>query len=65
MRDSAKDSLFGGSFFKCLSATVRQDGIVALWRGAELQWMRIAPHYVITLMTLEWLRKMYGMAPIR
>jgi hypothetical protein len=65
MRDSARDSLYGGSFFKCLSSTVRADGVAAFWRGAELQWLRIAPHYVITLITLEWLRKMNGLAPIR
>ena len=65
MRDSAADSVYGGSFARCLSQTVRGEGVVALWRGAQLQWLRIAPHYVITLMTLEWFRKLAGLKPIR
>lgn len=65
MRDTAGDSIYGGSFARCVKQTVQQEGLLALWRGAQLQWLRIGPHYVITLVTLEWLRTKAGLPPIR
>lgn len=52
------------SVWHCLAATVRGEGVLALWKGFLPQWARIGMHTVITFTVYERLRRLVGMQPV-
>jgi hypothetical protein len=51
-------------FGDCLIKTVRNDGVLSLWRGFIPIWARFAPMSVIQLMTMEALYNAFGFRSI-
>lgn len=45
----------------CLRKTARQEGVLALWNGALPSYLRLGPHFVMTLPLYEFLRKRAGL----
>ncbi|CAE7292414.1 ucpB [Symbiodinium natans] len=45
----------------CLTKTAGTEGVAALFRGFNMQWMRLGPHTTISLMCFEQLRYLAGM----
>lgn len=52
-------TLYSGTF-DCLLKTLRSDGFMALFRGFNMQWLRLGPHTTISLMCFEQLRHLAG-----
>ncbi len=48
----------------CALQTVRAEGVFALYKGFNAQWLRIGPHTTITFLVFEQLRKAAGFAPV-
>jgi solute carrier family 25 uncoupling protein 27 len=49
------------SSFHCLSKVVREEGVLALWRGCFLNWLRMAPWSLTFYLSFEHLRKVAGL----
>jgi solute carrier family 25 protein 14/30 len=45
----------------CLTDTVRDEGIIALWRGAFPTFLRLGPHFLMTFPIYEAVRKWLGL----
>lgn len=54
-RDSSKSYK---NVFDCFSTTVRGEGILALWKGANAQLLRVGPQTVLTFVGYEKLKKL-------
>lgn len=52
------------SFMDCLVKTVKQDGVLSLWRGFIPIWARFAPQATLQLLTIEALYGMCGFKSI-
>jgi solute carrier family 25 protein 14/30 len=48
----------------CLLKTVRNEGVLALFKGWVPQWVRLGPHTIITFLVLEQLRKLANIKPV-
>lgn len=53
--------LYPGGVLDCLGQTVRNEGVLALWRGALPSFLRLGPHFVITFPLYEYLRRRAGL----
>jgi len=42
-------------FLDCMSKSVAREGVTGLWVGFPTFYVRVAPHAMITLMTLDFL----------
>ena len=60
MNSSRGDGKYTG-VLQTLTHIARTEGITALYKGFNSQWLRIGPHTMITLMIFENLRKLAGM----
>ena len=45
----------------CLARTVREEGVLALWRGALPSYLRLGPHFLMTFPLYERIRAMLGL----
>jgi hypothetical protein len=61
MNDSTRQY---SSAMDCLSKTVRNEGLMALFKGWVPNWMRLGPHSLVTFIVLEQLRKFAGVSPV-
>lgn len=52
------------SMLDCAVKTVRNEGILAVYKGFFAQWMRVGPHTTISLVAWEWLRRLVGLHAI-
>eukprot|EP00759_Apiculatamorpha_spiralis_P040212 PhF_6_TR38865/c0_g1_i1/m.58122 len=43
---------------------VQGEGVLSLYKGAFSAWLRLAPHTVVTFMTLEYVRSLFNIRPI-
>jgi solute carrier family 25 oxoglutarate transporter 11 len=44
----------------CATKVVRQEGVLALWKGFFPYYSRLGPHTVLTFIFLEQLNKLYA-----
>ena len=56
-------NLYNG-LFDVLAKTVKNEGVMALYKGFTPQWLRFGPFTTVQLMVWETLRKLYGMKGI-
>jgi len=63
MNQPTDKKIYNG-FVDCLVKTVRNDGILALWRGFVPIWARFAPQATLQLLTLEQLYRVCGFKSI-
>eukprot|EP00013_Stygamoeba_regulata_P006071 CAMPEP_0177639928 /NCGR_PEP_ID=MMETSP0447-20121125/6277_1 /TAXON_ID=0 /ORGANISM="Stygamoeba regulata, Strain BSH-02190019" /LENGTH=305 /DNA_ID=CAMNT_0019141977 /DNA_START=225 /DNA_END=1142 /DNA_ORIENTATION=- len=63
MNQSSRGALYRNTF-DCFVKTIRAEGPFALYKGFFSQWLRIAPHTVVSFMVFEFLRKLTGIKPI-
>lgn len=54
------DAKIYNGFVDCLTKTVKQDGVLSLWRGFIPIWARFAPQATLQLLTLEFLYGFFG-----
>lgn len=59
MNQPTDKKLYTG-FSDCFVKTVKQDGVVSLWRGFIPIWARFAPQATIQLLTIEYLYGLFG-----
>lgn len=52
------------SVLECGRAILKQEGRAAFYKGALLAWLRLGPHTVVTFMSFEWMRQLFGVRPI-
>lgn len=48
------------SVWACVRMTVRNEGVLALYKGMSAQYARIIPHTLLTFLFWEELKKLYG-----
>ena len=53
------------SVASCAASIVRQEGILALWRGVGPNFAKIAPVFLVTLPLFEQLRRLVGLGYLR
>ena len=63
MNQPTDKKLYNG-FVDCFAQTVRNDGIMSLWRGFIPIWARFAPTATIQLLTIEALYSYFGFTNI-
>jgi Mitochondrial carrier protein len=63
MNQPTDKKIYSG-FSDCLVVTVKQDGVLALWRGFVPIWARFAPQATLQLLTLEYLYGVFGFKSI-
>jgi Mitochondrial carrier protein len=63
MNQPTSQKLYNG-MSDCLVQTVRQEGVLSLWRGFIPIWARFAPMATIQLLTLEFLYSTFGFKAI-
>jgi Mitochondrial carrier protein len=51
-------------FMDCLAKTVKEDGVLSLWRGFIPIWARFAPQATLQLLTIEALYTVFGFKSI-
>jgi hypothetical protein len=54
--------LLYSSSVACLRVTVREEGMLALWRGFFLNWIRMAPWSLTFFLSFEQLRRVCGLS---
>lgn len=47
-----------------LLKTIKNEGVLALWKGFTPQWLRFGPYNIIQLVSMEFLRKMFDIKGI-
>lgn len=47
-----------------LAKTIKNEGLIGLYKGFTPQWMRFGPFTTVQLMVWEFLRNLYGMKGI-
>ena len=47
--------------YHCLTSIIKEEGVITLWRGTLLNWMRMAPWSLTFYLTFEESRKLIGM----
>jgi hypothetical protein len=63
MNQPTDQKIYNG-FTDCLVKTVKQDGVLSLWRGFIPIWARFAPQATLQLMTIEFLYGLFGFKSI-
>mmetsp|Transcript_20537 Transcript_20537/g.44370 ORF Transcript_20537/g.44370 Transcript_20537/m.44370 type:complete len:162 (+) Transcript_20537:725-1210(+) len=63
MNQPTDAKLYNG-FSDCLVKTVKQDGVLSLWRGFIPIWARFAPQATLQLLTIEFLYGFFGFKSI-
>jgi hypothetical protein len=63
MNQPTDKKIYNG-FSDCLVTTVKQDGVLSLWRGFVPIWARFAPQATLQLLTLEYLYGVFGFKSI-
>lgn len=63
MNQPTDQKLYNG-FTDCLVKTVKQDGVLSLWRGFIPIWARFAPQATLQLLTIEFLYGVFGFKSI-
>jgi Mitochondrial carrier protein len=56
--------LFYTSTLDCLTKTFKAEGFRGLYKGFSQQWLRLAPHTIITFVAYEALRDLMGVKPM-
>jgi len=59
MNQPTDKKIYNG-FSDCFVKTVKQDGVLSLWRGFIPIWARFAPQATIQLLTIEYLYDLFG-----
>mmetsp|Transcript_24523 Transcript_24523/g.27525 ORF Transcript_24523/g.27525 Transcript_24523/m.27525 type:complete len:287 (-) Transcript_24523:243-1103(-) len=59
MNQPTDKKIYSG-FVDCFTKTVKQDGVLSLWRGFVPIWARFAPQATLQLLTLEFLYTSFG-----
>ncbi len=59
-----KGELFYHSTLDCLTKTFRSEGLRGCYKGFSQQWLRLAPHTIITFIAYEKLRALMGVKPM-
>ncbi|CAE8593258.1 unnamed protein product [Polarella glacialis] len=57
---TGRGTLYNGTF-ECLMHLAKEKGTASIFRGFNMQWLRIGPHTTISLMCFEQLRRLVGM----
>ena len=63
MNQPTDAKLYDG-FSDCLVKTVKEDGVLSLWRGFIPIWARFAPQATLQLLTIEFLYGFFGFKSI-
>ena len=63
MNQPTNAKIYNG-FVDCATKTIKQDGVLSLWRGFVPIWARFAPQATLQLLTLEFLYGLFGFKSI-
>ena len=57
-------SQYGYSNLRCLTESVKAEGILSLYNGAFANYMRLGPHTIVTFLVYERAREFIGIKPV-
>merc|ERR1719401_553942 len=60
--DAAGRGLLYSGTLDCFRKVVQKEGALALFKGFNMQWLRLGPHTTISLMAFEQLRSLMGLS---